>query len=436
MLSTIPDRPVPYVFERFNTPSSFLVNFWENLGVIIVSVVVWLSFIGIQTLAKNNPRIVSLAKRGKIMAQNFLIATLYGVYGDLVMFSIVEYRTLVLGWNLTILSLIISVSLWIAMALCFWYQINLLLSYQKIKNSNNSSPKELENFKEANEGNQVLFKEFKDHSLMPQLFLIFLSARDLLFSFMLAIMFEHPLAQTILKIILDLLMIGYLFLKKPFESTFDFIQQICFELLGLIVSITVLINAALDAGEHQAVKARYNIGKLLIIVNMIFNFMTAAFMLIAVIKVIYEVYKGYQQKQQANKHKVIDLVPIKASATSFNISQDYYNSVKYKSSLNSERSLIRENISTNPLETLSFPQRSSDLSMMSPLPSEPQIYHRRNGRVRDHKRAPSLTNEPRDFTALIQRQLDSYSSVYNINRGIRGKSHSNVRVYPKNSEKY
>jgi len=216
------------------------------------------------------------------------------------MFSIVEYRTLVFGWNLSLLSFFASVILLLAMFGSFLYQIKLLQTYQGLKKQNPTDSNSLKQFTKANEGSQVYWKDFKDYSLASQFFLIFLSGRDLIFSLILATMFKHPLVQTILIMILNCLMIVYLFIKKPFESTIDFSQQLFFEFIGLIVNFCVFVNAILDTGKYEAIGTRKNIGKLIIICNMIFNFVTATFMLFFVAQILVGFYKTQQQKR-ANK---------------------------------------------------------------------------------------------------------------------------------------
>lgn len=299
-LDKIPERDVPSIFQKYDVPASFLINFWENLGVIIFAFVLWILFKIIESNA-SSPKIVSVARRARIMAQNFLIASLFGVYGDLVLFSLLEYRTFVFGWNLSFLSLLISVIFLIVMIATFIYQIRLLIDYQKIKKSSCSA---LEKFTEKHEGSQVLFEEFKDDSLWPQMFTFFLSARDLLLSIILATMFAHPLAQNIIIFLMNCCFIAYLLIKRPFQSTFNLIQQLFFEIMGLIVNFAIMINSNLDSTKSQT---RHNIGKLIIAMNLIFNFVTLVFMLICVFQTLREFYKQYKERQAVKSRKAINI---------------------------------------------------------------------------------------------------------------------------------
>ena len=354
MIRKIPERSVPYVFEKYDVPSSFLINFWENLGIIVSVTALWLLLKGLERLgsSKNQPRFVSLTRKCWSMIQNFLITALYGVYGDLVMFSIVEYRTLVFGWNLSLLSFLTSLILLLVMFGSFLYQIKLLNTYQKLKKQNPTNLNSLKQFTKSHEGSQIFWKDFKDYSLAPQFFLIFLSGRDLIFSLILATMFKHPLVQTILLMILNGLMIAYLFIKKPFESTIDFGQQLFFEFIGFIVNFCVFINAILDTGKYEAIGTRKNIGKLIIVCNMIFNFVTAGFMLFFIAQVLVEFYKT-QQLKRTTKLEALKVL------------QRNQKRPLQKTEINFNHNTTENNTS----EIISFQQESFDLDL---LPSQIQ----------------------------------------------------------------
>lgn len=394
-IDRFPQRHVPYVFEKYDVPSSCLVNIWESFGIIVFVTALLLISKGIEHIVspKDNPRLAPITRKARVMVQNFLVTALYGVYGDLVLFAIIEYRTLEFGWNLSLLSLIISMILIITMVLTFLYQIKLLLSYQKIKKQNknlSSEPsKELEIFMKENEGSQVIFKDFKDYSLAPQLFLFFLSGRDLLFSLILATMFEYPLPQTILITILYVLMIAYLLKKRPFEGSFDFGQQLFFEFIGLAVNICVFINAILDAGNYQTIQARKNIGKLIIFANMIFNFVTAGFMVYSVGQILWEFYKSRQQKRvkKLETLRIPHRIPKLAHQETSNISPS---NSHIDSIVNHSQNFGYSN-KNNTSETISFQQESFDLSFLI-HPVQPQNQYHRPRRIRkpEHERTPSI----------------------------------------------
>ena len=384
MEEKIPERHVPYVFEKYDVSSSFLINFWENLGVLVFSTVTWLSFRGVENFVspKTNPRAASIIRKARTMTQNFFVTVLYGVYGDLVMFSIIEYRSFTFGWNLSLLSFLISVILLIAMFLSFLYQMKLLSTYQKLKKQNNNSNNLLlEQFTKKHEGSQAYWKDFKDYSLAPQLFLFFLSGRDLIFSLILATMFKYPLAQALIIIILDCLMPVYLFIKKPFESTFDFAQQLFFEFIGIVVKVSVFINAILDAGKYVTPNARNNLGKLIIICNMIFNFVTAVFMLICIVQALMGFYKAFQEK------RLKKLEALRLQNRTQKLSHPQVNqSLTFESSAS---------------QNLSFQHESFEMNL---LPPQMQSPHQKARRQKILRRPGNYANQQQHLNTSVQRQ--------------------------------
>jgi len=236
-----------------------------------------------------------------------LLSALYGVYGDLILYSILEYRSLQFGWNLSLLSFIISLVLLVAMLVSFFIQIQLLIAYQKIKKKQDNQL--LEKFMKDHEGSQVFFKDFKDYSLAPQFLLVFLSGRDVFISLVLATMSAYPFPQALLVLISNCLISAYLFMKRPFESSFDFFQQLFFEFISLVVGICVFINAILDAGDYIATSSRVSIGKLIIFSNIIFNFVTALFMLFLIYTILKEAWAWYQKKRTQQGLKTLKLNP-------------------------------------------------------------------------------------------------------------------------------
>jgi len=422
----IPDRHVPYVFEKYEVPSSFLVNFWESLGAVLFVATLWLIFRGMEFMMspQKYPKPASFVKKARTFIQNYLIAALCGVYGDVVLYGIIEYRTFVFGWNLSLLSLIISVILLITMFICFFYQFRLLVAYQRIKKQEH--PSHVEEFKKRHEGSQVFFKDVKDDLLSQQLFIFFLTMRDIILSFILATMFEYPLAQTVIITLLNCLMIVYLFIKRPFGSKFDFAQQLFFEFVGLGVMISVVINAVFDAGKYEAHQGRKNIGKLLMIANMMFNFVTAIFMLIIIVQSLIECYKERKQihaKILKAFHLQNRLQSLPPTHPPLNTSQI---SLKNEKTPNSEAGLLQSNILSN----ISFHQESFDFGYHpSASQSIPQIL---NNSGQQRPLNPSLLLQSPESQFNHDHQVAEHQNILRINsRKNPTKPRSQIRQPPR-----
>ena len=295
----IANQPVPYMFEKYNIKSSFLLNFWNNLCLLLILTAFFISvcLFEFTALRAQKPQITSKLVIARTMTQNFLLTQLYSVYGDIIFYTTLEYRSIHLNQGLFKLSFSASLTLLFIIILSLSLHFYLLHKYQKIKKQ--ARPELLTKFIDSHKGNFVLFRDFKDVSLLYQSFLLLLTARDLTFSLILTTMFQHPLAQTILILVFNVAMFAYLILRPPFVSLLDATQQLFYEFITMSVNVSVLIMAIMDEIRSNGLELRSNIGKFVIITNMIFNFGSLAFMLIKGWTVIREIYQAYKIQKKA-----------------------------------------------------------------------------------------------------------------------------------------
>jgi len=296
----ITNDAVPYMFEKYDVYSSFLVNFWENIVFLVILAALYL----IVKLLEHVLSKYSTPKTLRVMIQNFIFTQLYSFYGDIVFFSTIEYRSLDpnegIGATLSFLS---SCTLLIIMLICFIAHFLLLRKYQDIKRQaqNSDDMSVLDQFVESKNGQDVLFRDFKDKSLTHQSFLLLLTARDLAFSLILTTLFAHPLLQTVLVLIMNIAMFAYLLFWPPFASKFDGAQQLYYEFITLSVNGGVLILAILDGTDSTKIDLRTNIGRFIIVINMCFNFGALLFMLISCGLLLKEMYQEFRAKLRAKK---------------------------------------------------------------------------------------------------------------------------------------
>jgi len=246
------------------------------------------------------------------MIQNFILTQLYSVYGDIVFYSTLEYRSLDFSLGLTGLSFALSVVFVCLMLLSFGLHFFLLKKYQRIKKQAEIAENQnlLNQFVQSHQGNFVLFKDFKDNLIIQQSFLLLLTARDLASSLVITTLFLHPLGQTIILLVLNLSMVAYLIWYRPFDSLFDASQQLFYEIITLSVNVGVLMMAIMDAINTIGYDLRRELGKFLIIMNMIFNFGALGWMLVKgfmVCKEIYDSYKEKKKQKQQKRSKLSDL---------------------------------------------------------------------------------------------------------------------------------
>jgi len=303
----IVDQPVPYMFSKYEVESSFIINYWQVVSVLVIVAFFLLCFrvfehITLKIKKKYLPH--SFFKGLRVTGQNFLFTQLYSVFGDLIFYTILEWRTLDPKTYLSWLSIIVSIILYGIMIGCFCFHLNLIFNYQKIKKKSTISgnPDVLNKYADSFEGSQVLFRDFKDSTFTQQGFLFFFTLRDIALSLIFTTLFLHPFTQAFLLFAQNLAMILYLIIKKPFESKMDLLQQLVFEALVFVVNTSVFIMACLDKLGYEAIYVRNRLGKGIIVICMMFSFITLGFV---VLKLLISLKYGYDAwKAKRNQKKI------------------------------------------------------------------------------------------------------------------------------------
>ncbi len=303
---------LPEIFEKHQVNSCFLINFWEPLVMLLILVLFFVVVLGVdwmisQWMKKDKKSLqYRIITRVKVMVLNFLIVQLYGMYGDIVFYGMIEWRSTQVTAGINFLSSFAAIILLVAMILGFFLHVILLKRYQNVKRNFGAKAETKQHFDKFiadHEGIQVIFGDFKDQSLIHQSFILILTIRDILFSIILTTLFEHPLTECVLILLMNIVMLLYLVIKKPFREVFAQVQQIVLELITFIVNVSVLILAILDKRQLEAFDQRKTIGKLLIIINMVFNFSIVFFMLFSLGSQGWEIYQDYKQRHQLSKMK-------------------------------------------------------------------------------------------------------------------------------------
>jgi len=296
---------LPYNFAKYDVRSSFLINNWQNMIMLLIILAIYLIVRGVQWIAKSQHSWLRIIR---VLVQNFLLAQLYRFYGEFVLYSILDWRSAKdNGSRISNLNLAISCAMAVVIMTHLVLHFKLLRNYQKIRVT--QSKEQLEAFRKKHERSQFLFRDFKDDSLSKQLFLFYLIIRDLLFSLILTTLFEFPIVQIWILLIMTVSMFVYLLMKRPFKESIDFAQQIINELVTFIVVGSVLTQAIM--GDNGSKTARIGLGKLIIIVNIIFNYVTLLFMvckLLLIVKAGYKAWKADKEKETASRkvHRISD----------------------------------------------------------------------------------------------------------------------------------
>ena len=296
----------PYMFDKYNVPDSFLLNFWKKLVLIAIVLAIVLVFLGVEfALTRCKCKLIpamipTLIRSG---AQNYLLTQLYSFMGDVILYSTLEYRSIYFKAELVWLSFLLSLFfIGVVVAMLTWH-FRFTAKYQRIKRqSNDNGDKELlTKFSTNNQGTKLFFESFKDEFRDQQHFLTILTTRDMIFSLLLTTLFEHPLAQILILFALNIAMFVFLILRKPFKDIFNLIQQLFYETLFFLALVILLASFALDNQGITDMHPRNVLGNILIKLSLVFTYGT---MVITVGKVSNIAYKTIKAKrEEAEKAK-------------------------------------------------------------------------------------------------------------------------------------
>ena len=243
-------------------------------------------------------------------ALNFLVVSIYGGFGDVVFYTILEIKSLVFGSSWSGVSFALSI-LFILLGVCLislhW---KFLLKYQNLRlKSSAASPLALEELNTKYEVLAVLYEDLSDKSLFKHGFLFVAVTRDTIISIIIATLTSWPLFQAILLSCCSILMCIYLMFNNPFRNRFEQVSQIFLELCVFIVYISMSYLAVLDSNHTPATTDRDHLGLAIINTNIIINSGCTFLLGIKILQQICGAYRSYSEKKSRKVHIEND-VPI------------------------------------------------------------------------------------------------------------------------------
>ncbi len=289
-------RPLPFVLSRYGLTSSFLVNFYEDLIVFAILMGILIFCISLTSLALKNQKANFIITKTKVGIRNILLTYLYHNCGDIILFSGLEYWSSLTESVWSFFSLLLAFALGIILFAVL--ALNILLVRKRWAILKKQNTQELQTLNKKYEGFKVLFEDFKEHSIFQYSFLIFFVLRDMLLSLFLVSLFRYPLAQAVLITLMNILMLVYLFIYRPLKDKIHEIEQIFCEMLLLVVNMGILTLAAHDHAHSRDQYMVEVIGRMIIIMNIVFMLSILVFLIIQI------AWKYHTGKKNAAKTQV------------------------------------------------------------------------------------------------------------------------------------
>ena len=315
--SKFEENPVPGKFEKYETPSSFIINAWEGLTALgVILAVIAISQIIISVFKKKNfvflffKRLLHVTKWDLFLILLVSNVDGIGVYSSLMLRNINRNFSVYLLID-SVVCISMNCIILFMMAKLLYIGINIRRSRYKVfsfptslpsptsipsptslpspvNESHNDNP--LEKWKSW----EILLVSFKDNTFLHQSFIFFFITRVFIFDMIIGYLFEYPLLQAIMITIMSFLMLTYLIVLRPYKETSHLVKLIGDETIVFIVNICVLILAVMDALGSEAYADRVRLGNAVIALNIIFNISAFVFLIFETIVRLVKVYEIFK----------------------------------------------------------------------------------------------------------------------------------------------
>jgi len=303
-------KTVPPNLSRRNISPAFLENFWEELLFLSIALISFIAFTLINSTLTKKKQFKTLSKVLNYLratAFNFFITQLYFSYGDIMLYSIVELRSVKFN---TVIS---NLSFFLALVFLFFgvsFTIFHIWILRKLRNlarfkTRSGKNRRLDAFLDKYKEFDMLFDQWKNISFTQSAYLLLFTLRDIGLNLVISNFFEHPLVQVIFYVLLTSSFFIYLIWKRPFKKAYQNFQQIVFEAIVLITYTTVLVMKATEYRSDSA-DIKITLGNVVITIAKVFNIAALTFVVGEAGFAIYNLYKLFKEwrAQKLNPKKV------------------------------------------------------------------------------------------------------------------------------------
>jgi len=239
---------------------------------------------------------------------NFPLMLICGNFSDITFYALWELQNPSFDSFASVFSFLMCLSVII---LAFWVFFKAFFIVRKIRkdlqNTNNSKNTQIvkrlsKEFKDY----KIFYAEYKNDTFLKLAFMPLLLLRTTIYQIIIATLYHSPLTQISFLIIMNILMLTYLFSQIPLKSNVEFFQLCLNEILLAVVNVGVLILGILDSKGISGKETREDIGEMIVKINIIFSAFSVAFAGIQMLATFWDFYT-YFKKINKKKKKVMDL---------------------------------------------------------------------------------------------------------------------------------
>ena len=274
-------------FSFYNIPENFLGNYWQQL--IVFGILISLILVSkLSSYFLTNSQYLKYAKNlNSALQWNIVLMFFCGTYGDLILYSALEFQTASfnnLGSIMGFLTCLLLVILAIYVSFKILYVINSIRKAKIKQDTGTLWPH-----------NRVFFEIYKSDQAIQHIFLFIYLMRVTFFNVLLGYIFKSPLAQALLLNFMSFLMMIYLFSKTPIKDKICLAQHVLMESSLFAYNLCLLILVLMDLAGVQAESTRAFFGGVMVFFMMMAPLGTAvliAYKLTLRTQVLYQQYKA------------------------------------------------------------------------------------------------------------------------------------------------
>ena len=292
--------PLADVFERYDLPSSFIVNLWNTIITLTITFVALLVVYIIPIVTGKIKKLtflkVACLKIESLVKWNLLLTLLYSNFDDIVFFSSLQLSTLHYDPPSSLLSSLACFIICVLATLMIFKTLFIIIDIRRANRRvfNVVDPSQVKAIsRDKWKKYSILYLSFKDETFSQQAYVLFFLLRICTFYCTIGYLYAYPLIESVLNLLISIMMLLYLSKKRPFKESLRLVEMLLSEAIVAVVNLSVLGIELIESMNKEAEGARIFFGDVIIGSNVMFNssvmlffLLKASIMLIEIVRLV------------------------------------------------------------------------------------------------------------------------------------------------------
>jgi len=303
----IENRSLPLKFDLNGVHSSFLVGFWQPFLSLIIIAFIILIISAFEYYFKDNQQVHNIAKKiNSYLKWNVFLTIFCSNYSDLAFYTSVEFASIEFDTGVPVISFMICLAVNTLGFFIVVFMMKTIASLRLHINQQNITIfvtnrrviRPIQDFRKPYMNYSMIFEDFKEQSWLQQSYVIIFCVRAYLHGLFVGFMYDVPVAQAVLLVILGVCILAYLIIKRPMKKLIDFIQQIFCETVLLVANFCVFIMAVVDSKIPGENSSKDGFGTLILGMNLVLNWSLPVFAVIKGVMIFMKARNKVGEKQK------------------------------------------------------------------------------------------------------------------------------------------